>query len=176
MKGLLTAGFAGLLLLLSSSSGAVQPDEKLSDPHLEERARGISRELRCLVCQNESIDESNAGLARDLRLLVRERLTAGDDDRQVLEFIHDRYGDFVLLRPPLKPETWPLWFGPAAVLLLAAGALLWNRRSSATGRQAVTAQTDSLSAEDEVRVQRLLSAMEEPSPPAGLDSNRRSEL
>lgn len=110
-------------------AGAVLPDEILDDPVLEARARDISAEIRCLVCQNESIDSSNADLARDLRILIRERLVAGDSDDEVRAFLVARYGDFVLLNPPLKPRTWLLWFGPAAVLLLgAAGVVLYFRR------------------------------------------------
>ena len=102
-----------------SSALAVEPGEELSDPALEERARALSAELRCLVCQNQSIDDSNAGLARDLRLLVRERLVAGDSDAEVQKFLVDRYGDFVLLRPPVKPATYALWYSPAAILFAA---------------------------------------------------------
>ena len=110
-----------LLLLLASPALAVQPDERLADPALEARARAMSRELRCVVCQNESIDESNATIARDLRILLRERLTAGDSDAQAAAFLVARYGDFVLLRPPVRADTWALWFGPLAVLVLGAG-------------------------------------------------------
>jgi cytochrome c-type biogenesis protein CcmH len=118
-----------LLALLPMAALAVQPDEVLSDPALELRAREISRNLRCVVCQNQSIDDSDAPLARDLRLLVRERLTAGDSDAQVYDFLVARYGDFVLLRPPVKPSTWLLWFGPAIVLVLGGIALVvWFRR------------------------------------------------
>ena len=112
----LLAAFAGL-------AGAVEPDEMLDDPVLEQRARDISQNLRCLVCQNQSIDDSNADLARDLRVIVRQRLVAGDSDEQVLQYVVDRYGDYVLLRPPVKPTTWALWFGPAAILLIAAAGL-----------------------------------------------------
>jgi cytochrome c-type biogenesis protein CcmH len=108
---------------------AVNPDEILADAALEARARDISRTLRCLVCQNQSIDDSDAGLARDLRILVRERLTAGESDEQVIAFVVARYGDFALLKPPFKPTTWLLWLGPALVLVLGAGAMvLWYRR------------------------------------------------
>lgn len=108
---------------------AVEPDEVLQDPALEARARQISEGLRCLVCQNQSIDESEADLARDLRLIVRERIAAGEDDVQVKAFLVERYGDFVLLDPPVKPKTWLLWFGPPAVLAMAmAGAALYLRR------------------------------------------------
>jgi cytochrome c-type biogenesis protein CcmH len=102
-----------------SPANAVEPDEVLKDPALEARARRISQELRCLVCQNQSIDDSNAPLARDLRVVVRERLAAGDTDGQVLAFVERRYGEFVLLRPPLKTHTIVLWLTP---LLLLAGA------------------------------------------------------
>ncbi len=117
-----------LLLLLAAlpARAAITPDEILPDPALEERARGITKQLRCLVCQNQSIDDSNAPLARDLRLLVRERLKAGDSDTATLSFVVARYGDFVLLRPPVKATTWLLWFGPA-LLLLAGVAFLWMR-------------------------------------------------
>ena len=118
-----------LLLALAARAGAVQPGEELADPALEARARALSQEIRCLVCQNQSIDESEADLARDLRLIVRERIAAGEDDAQVKAFLVERYGDFVLLDPPVKPKTWLLWFGPAAVLAMAmAGAALYLRR------------------------------------------------
>lgn len=122
-----------LLLLLASPALAVQPDERLADPALEARARAMSRELRCVVCQNESIDESNATIARDLRILLRERLTAGDSDAQATAFLVARYGDFVLLRPPVRADTWALWFGPLAVLVLGAGitAFALRRRPAA---------------------------------------------
>ena len=110
------------------ASWAVEPSERLADPGLEARARVISQELRCLVCQNESIDESNAQLAHDLRLLVRRRLVAGDTDQQVLNYIVARYGVFVLLNPPFEPVTWLLWLGPPA-LVLGAGAILLLRVS-----------------------------------------------
>jgi len=101
---------------------AVQPDEILTDPALEGRARTLSKELRCMVCQNQSIDDSDAPLARDLRLLVRERLKDGDSDRQVIDFLVARYGEFVLLKPRLALHTALLWFGPPA--LLGGGALV----------------------------------------------------
>ncbi len=110
------------------SSWAVEPSERLADPGLEARARAISAELRCLVCQNESIDESNAPLAHDLRLLVRKRLVAGDTDRQVLDYIVARYGVFVLLDPPFAPTTWLLWLGPPSLVLGAGMALLLRAR------------------------------------------------
>lgn len=110
------------LFLLAAPALAVQPDERLADPALEARARALSRELRCIVCQNESIDDSNATLAKDIRVLLRERLAAGDSDAQAKAFLVARYGDFVLLRPPIRSETYLLWFGPFA--LLALGALV----------------------------------------------------
>jgi cytochrome c-type biogenesis protein CcmH len=116
-------------LLLALPAQAVQPDEVLDDPVLEARARDLSAEIRCLVCQNESIDASNAHLARDLRILVRERLVAGDSDREVLDFLVARYGDFVLLRPPVNQANVLLWFGPALVLLIAGTVILLRTRN-----------------------------------------------
>ncbi|RVU36513.1 cytochrome c-type biogenesis protein CcmH [Hwanghaeella grinnelliae] len=119
-------------------SWAVQPDEVLDDPVLEGRARDLSKELRCLVCQNQSIDDSNAELAKDLRVIVRERLVEGDSNDEVLDFVVARYGDYVLLRPPVKPGTYLLWFGPAAILLIAGiGVAVWLRRQSAASPGAV---------------------------------------
>jgi cytochrome c-type biogenesis protein CcmH len=120
-----------LMLAATMPAHAVQPDEMLSDPALEARARELSRELRCMVCQNQSIDDSEAPLARDLRLLVRERLKAGDSDRQVLDFLTARYGDFVLLKPRFGWDTAVLWLGPGVVLLFGVLGLanLVRRRS-----------------------------------------------
>src|SRR6516165_10459164 len=114
---------AALLIAIGVPAWAVEPSERLANPALEARARAISRELRCLVCQNESIDESNASLAHDLRLLVRRRLVSGDTDQQVRNYIVARYGIFVLLDPPFEPVTWLLWLGPPA-LVLGTGASL----------------------------------------------------
>lgn len=105
---------------------AVLPDEILQDPALEARARDISSHLRCLVCQNESIDDSNAPLAKDLRLLVRERLKAGDNDKQVVDFLVARYGEFVLLKPQFNEQTLILWLAPAFIVLIAALAIFWR--------------------------------------------------
>jgi cytochrome c-type biogenesis protein CcmH len=112
---------------------AVQPDEVLTDPALETRARRISAGLRCLVCQNQSIDDSNAPLARDLRLVVRERIKSGDTDEAVVAYVVDRYGEFVLLRPPLNAGTLVLWLAPAFLLVAASGLALrlWLRSGSA---------------------------------------------
>lgn len=117
----LLAGFFILVVGLGTA-GAVEPDERLDDPMLEQRAREISQQLRCVVCQNQSIDESDAPLARDLRLIIRERLVEGDNNEQVIGFVVDRYGDFVLLKPPFQADTYLLWFGPFIIFLL--GGLL----------------------------------------------------
>ncbi|MGO8847931.1 MAG: cytochrome c-type biogenesis protein [Methylocella sp.] len=117
-----------LLFLVPLMAKAVEPDEIMPDPKLEARARALSAELRCMVCQNESIDESHADLARDLRLLVRERLQAGDSDDQIRAFLVRRYGDFILLKPPFKLETWLLWGAPFLVLLTGACIILVARR------------------------------------------------
>ena len=118
----------------SGSALAVQPEEMLKDPKLEARARDLSRELRCMVCQNQSIDESEAPLARDLRLLVRERLTKGDTDPQVLDFLVARYGEFVLLKPPLEGSTIILWALPPVALLAGAIGLFFAVRRRRTGQ------------------------------------------
>jgi cytochrome c-type biogenesis protein CcmH len=119
-----------LMLLLAPVAGfAVEPNEQLKNPELEARARAISAELRCLVCQNETIDESGASLAHDIRVLLRERLTAGDTDEQAIQAIVNRYGEFVLLNPPVRPATYLLWFGPVTILLLGLlGTAVWLRR------------------------------------------------
>lgn len=116
--------------LMAGPALAVQPDEILPDPVLEERARDISQDLRCVVCQNENIDSSHAGMARDLRILVRERLVAGDSDDEVLDFVVARYGDYVLFNTPFKPSTYALWIGPFAVMalgILGVGIMLTRR-------------------------------------------------
>jgi cytochrome c-type biogenesis protein CcmH len=126
-----------IVLAAATPSRAVQPDEILSDAKLESRARTLSRELRCMVCQNQSIDDSDAPLARDLRLLVRERLKAGDSDAQVLDFLTARYGQFVLLKPRFGWDTALLWLAPAGVLLMGVwglAALLRRRRISPDGQ------------------------------------------
>ncbi|MFY9760106.1 MAG: cytochrome c-type biogenesis protein [Xanthobacteraceae bacterium] len=133
---------------------AVQPDEMLSDPKLETRARAISEQLRCLVCQNESIDESEAPLAHDLRVLVRQRIEAGDSDAQVMNFIVARYGEFVLLKPRLEWRTALLWGTPPGLLLIGIVMLLitaWRRKGAA-----VVIGTANLTAAEEARVAELL--------------------
>lgn len=118
------------MLALTGPALAVDPREMLPDPLMEGRARDIGKELRCLVCQNQSIDDSDADLARDLRVIVRERLVLGDSDRDVLKYVTDRYGDFVLLKPPLKLGTYALWFGPLILFGAAlTGVLLFYRRN-----------------------------------------------
>jgi len=110
-----------IALLFSGAAHAVNPDEMLKDPALEARARAIGQELRCLVCQNQSIDDSDATLARDLRVIVRERITAGDSDQQVLDFVTARYGNYVLLKPPFQSNTYLLWFLPFTLMALGLG-------------------------------------------------------
>lgn len=145
---------AALLLLLALSPlHAVEPGEMLKDPALEARARSLSKELRCLVCQNQSIDDSEAPLAHDLRVLVRERLTAGDSDAQVIDFLVGRYGEFVLLKPPLSWHTAALWGLPPAVLLAGIVAIVVVVRRR---RGAPAAATENLSPAEEARLSRLL--------------------
>jgi cytochrome c-type biogenesis protein CcmH len=129
---------AALWLAWSASVVAVEPGEMLEDPALEARARTLSAGLRCLVCQNQSIDESDAPLAKDLRILIRERIAAGDSDAEVTDFVVERYGTYVLLRPPLEPSTLLLWGGPFALLVAGAGFLLL--RSRAASRSPAEAQ------------------------------------
>ncbi len=141
-------------LAMSGASLAVQPDEVLKDPTLEARARDLSRELRCMVCQNQSIDDSEAPLARDLRLLVRERLTKGDSDRQVLDFLVARYGEFVLLKPRLEWQTLLLWGLPPAVLLIGIVALFVQIRR----RNSAVAELPPLTAEERRKLSTLVDA------------------
>ncbi len=162
MKRIFACVFALAVMAGSSAAYAVQPDEIMSDPAKEARARDLSRELRCMVCQNQSIDDSEAPLARDLRLLVRERIAAGDSDAQVLDFLVARYGEFVLLKPRLEPHTFLLWLLPP-LALAGGGVALWmhNRRRS----KSATAEDQSsrqLTAEEEARLEQLIAS--EPSP------------
>jgi cytochrome c-type biogenesis protein CcmH len=141
----------------ASPSFAVQPDEILPDPALESRARTLSRELRCMVCQNQSIDDSDAPLARDLRLLVRERLKAGDSDTQVLDFLTARYGQFVLLRPRFGWDTALLWLAPAGVLLVGAcGLVVLLRRRRANPGSAADLDSPQLTPAERGRLAELL--------------------
>jgi len=126
-----------LLGAFTFPAGAVNPSEMLKDPVLELRAREISKHLRCVVCQNQSIDDSDATLARDLRVLVRDRLMTGASDTEVIDYVVSRYGDFVLLKPPFKLATMVLWFGPGLILLLALLAMVnFYRRQQRTARAA----------------------------------------
>src|SRR5471030_2264527 len=158
---LLAATLAG-----ASPSFAVQPDEILPDTALETRARTLSRELRCMVCQNQSIDDSDAPLARDLRLLVRERIAAGDSDAQVLDFLVARYGEFVLLKPWLEPHTYLLWLLPP-LALAGGGFALWmysrRRTRSATAEDQSLRQ---LTPEEEARLEQLIASEPSPERPA----------
>jgi cytochrome c-type biogenesis protein CcmH len=153
------AMFALALFLLAAPAFAVQPDEILRDPVLEGRARTLSQELRCMVCQNQSIDDSDAPLAKDLRVLVRERLTAGDSDGQVIDFLVARYGEFVLLKPRLSAHTALLWLAPFGVVLLGAWGVvsLWRRRRSESAPETAQAR---LSAAEQARVSELLAGSE----------------
>lgn len=133
IRATLLIAFFALFALGVPSLHAVQPDEVLEDPALEVRARALSAGLRCLVCQNQSIDDSDAPLAKDLRVLVRESLKAGDSDEEIIDFVVSRYGEFVLLKPRLLPQTWLLWFTTPLVLLAAIGiiVLAYRRRQPA---------------------------------------------
>ena len=138
-------------LMLFTPAHAVEPGEALADPALETRARDLSTELRCLVCQNQSIDDSHAPLAKDLRLLVRERLTAGDTDEQVRSYLVQRYGDFIMLKPPLRIGTLLLWGSPLLVLLAGGFGLLIAAR-----RRSSVAVASGLSADEQARLDKLL--------------------
>jgi len=158
MTRILPALLVIALTLMPSMLYAVQPDEIMADPAQEARARNLSRELRCMVCQNQSIDDSDAPLARDLRLLVRERISAGDTDSQVIDFLVARYGEFVLLKPRFNPHTVLLWLLPPLVLM-GGGLALWaySRRRGGAGdleRESLIR----LSPEEEARLEKLLGA------------------
>ena len=166
--------FASILILTTilsiSPAAAVEPGEILADPALEARARALSAEIRCLVCQNQSIDESDAELAHELRLLVRERLLAGDGDAAIKDYLVSRYGDFVLFRPPLKPATYLLWFGPFLLLaggLLAAALYLRSRRPDAGGAGA------SLSEDEEAQLEKLMGELDSAGNGAGRERTPR---
>lgn len=153
--------------LVPTPAHAVQPDEMLADAALEARARALTAQLRCLVCQNESIDDSEASLARDLRVLVRERLEAGDSDRQVIDFLVARYGEFVLLKPRLTPQTVLLWATPP--LALVAGLLLAWR---VLRRRGARVEAAPLSAEEQADIDRLLESGEAAPPTPDPDRER----
>jgi cytochrome c-type biogenesis protein CcmH len=140
-----------LALLAPLPAFAVNPDEVLADPTLEHRARAISGQLRCMVCQNQSIDDSNAELARDLRILVRERISGGDTDGQVIDYVVSRYGEFVLLNPRLSAKTIILWAAPILLLLIGAGTILVFIRTRPSQRMVAV-----LSVEEQARIDELL--------------------
>ena len=144
----------GVLIAFGPPALATQPDEILSDPAKEARARNLSQHLRCVVCQNQSIDDSNAPLARDLRILLRERIAAGDSDEAAMDYIVARYGNFVLLKPPVQPNTLIMWFGPGLVLLMAlAGYWALIRRP---GREAEAGPAETLTAAEREELEAIL--------------------
>ncbi|MHA1524072.1 MAG: cytochrome c-type biogenesis protein [Alphaproteobacteria bacterium] len=158
-RAMVFALLVGLAAMLApGGAGAVNPDEVLKNPVLEARAREISAGLRCLVCQNQSIDDSNADLARDLRILVRDRLTAGDTDAQAVAYIVARYGNYVLLKPPVNVYTIALWLAPAGFLLLGMGAVVALFRR----RQRVKDEVQSLTPDEEKRLAKLLVSHQKP--------------
>jgi len=163
MRRSLTSLLFVIALLAVPAVHAVQPDEIMSDPAREARARDLSRELRCMVCQNQSIDDSDAPLARDLRLLVRERIAAGDSDSQVMDFLVARYGQFVLLKPRFERETLLLWLLPPLVLV-GGGLALWMqvRRRGKRNTEAVAALTP----DEEARLAALMSSDAPPARPS----------
>ncbi|MFQ5971007.1 MAG: cytochrome c-type biogenesis protein [Alphaproteobacteria bacterium] len=161
-----------LLTLLGSPAAAVEPDEILDDPTLEARARDISKDLRCVVCQNQSIDDSNAEIARDLRLLVRERLVAGDTDGEVVDYVVARYGDYVLLKPPFKIATYPLWLGPPVMTVIAVLLVFFFYRSRQ--QQAASREVRRLTTEERARLDQFVRELSEAGEPkAESDPDRR---
>ena len=149
LRAILLALFAGCMLATGSAL-AVQPDEMLANPTLEARARAISSQLRCMVCQNQSIDDSNADLAKDLRVLVRERLTAGDSDAEVVDYVVSRYGEFVLLKPRFSLRNALLWGTPVILLLCGGLAVFLGARSKTRG------EPERLSEEETQRLEAIL--------------------
>ena len=158
MRNRLRLACLALLLLAAPVAHAVQPDEVMADTDKEQRARALSRELRCMVCQNQSIDDSEAPLARDLRLLVRERISAGDSDRQVIDFLVARYGEFVLLKPRLNEHTLVLWLTPPLALLLGGFALWRLGRRKGNPAAGGGDSGPGLTPDEEARLERLLAA------------------
>lgn len=150
MRRILAAALA--LALVAGPAAAVNPDEQLADPALEARAQKLSKELRCVVCQNQTIDDSDAALARDLRIILRERIAAGATDEEAMDFLVQRYGSFVQLKPPLRADTLALWFGPVVVLLLGGLGAFAYMRSRAPQR------AGDLSADEEAEAARLLNS------------------
>ncbi len=152
IRATILIAFFALFALGVPSLHAVQPDEVLEDPALEVRARALSAGLRCLVCQNQSIDDSDAPLAKDLRVLVRERLKAGDSDEEIIAFVVSRYGEFVLLKPRFTPHTWLLWLATPILLLFAIGGILYGYIRRATA----SATPRALSEAEQAHLTRLL--------------------
>jgi cytochrome c-type biogenesis protein CcmH len=152
----LQIAFSVAVLVSANPAHAVRPDEMLADPKLEAQAREVGQELRCLVCRNQSIEDSDADLAHDLRVLVRERIKAGDSNDQVIAFIRSRYGDFVLLRPPFETGTLLLWGGPALILLLGGFGIHRYYRNRRRGEEAPPA----LSADERRRLKAVLDTAE----------------
>jgi cytochrome c-type biogenesis protein CcmH len=166
MRGVRSWLLALLLALAGGAALAVEPGEMLKDPAQEQRARDLGREIRCLVCQSQSIEDSAADLAGDLRHIVRERIEAGDSDDQIRAYLVARYGDFVLFNPPVKPATYLLWFGPVAVFFVASLAVLvYLRRRRRAASDAASAPA-ALTAEEERRLERLLAEGGGPDRPA----------
>lgn len=161
-RGLAAALLAAALMLGAMPARAVLPDEVMADPAKEARARELSKELRCMVCQNQSIDDSEAPLARDLRLLVRERISAGDSDRQVIDFLVARYGEFVLLKPRLNEHTLLLWLTPPLALLLGGFALWRLGRRKANPAAGGGDSAAGLTSDEQARLKRLLAAESAP--------------
>ena len=154
MKTRLMFAAVAALALLAAPVAAVTPDEQLSNPAQEARAQVLSRTLRCVVCQNQSIDDSNAPLAHDLRVILRERIAAGDSDEQAVAYLVQRYGDFVRLNPPMRGDTLVLWFGPLAVLLLGGVGVAFYLRGRTPGA------ISPLDAADEAELARLMASEE----------------
>ena len=153
---------SAFLIAMLSAAHAVQPDEIMADPAKEVRARNLSRELRCMVCQNQSIDDSDAPLARDLRLLVRERITAGDSDSKVLDFLVARYGEFVLLKPRFNPHTLVLWLLPP-LALIGGGLALWLHQRRRVRESTKSDPRDlTLTADEEARIRKLIGEQDKP--------------
>jgi cytochrome c-type biogenesis protein CcmH len=166
LRKFLVSVFVVAMMIGCPAAHAVQPDEIMTDPAKEARARDLSRELRCMVCQNQSIDDSDAPLARDLRLLVRERIAGGDSDSQVIDFLVARYGEFVLLKPRLNPHTWLLWLLPP-LALIGGGLALWIHSRRRSGSAAAEDPSRfKLTAEEEARLERLIAAEPSPDKPA----------
>ncbi|MCC8961179.1 cytochrome c-type biogenesis protein CcmH [Bradyrhizobium sp. Pear76] len=164
-RALAAAALAAILMLGAMPARAVLPDEIMADPAKEARARELSKELRCMVCQNQSIDDSEAPLARDLRLLVRERISAGDSDAQVIDFLVARYGEFVLLKPRLNEHTLVLWLTPPLALLLGGFALWRLGRRKANPAAGGADSASGLTSDEQARLERLLAAESAPDKP-----------